>query len=1412
LVYRAATTTALLTVNKIDATILLPTTINKILADIQFTIAATTNSTGAITYTSSDATVASIDGNTVSLLKLGTATITATQAADNNYNAATTTTSLVIGGKTETVMSLDAINKSYGDATFTVAAISNSDGVITYTSSDETVAKISGTTVTIIGVGTATITATQVSTSAFTAASTTAVLTVSSKAPIISLSAIYKTYGDSSFSIAATSTSDGAITYTSSDATVVTISGTTVTIVGAGTATITATQAAAGGYDAATATATITVSKADQIITIGSLPTSAPLKDLNNVQITANASSGLPVVISLGDGSAATLNGSNQLVSIGSTGTVTIVVTQAGNANYNAASFSQSLDVTKNNQTISFGSLTAVTYQPGLTSTLGAFASSGLDISYTVISGPGNIDGNILTITGAGTITISASQAGDAANNEAAAVSQTLVVNKAALTISLADITKNYGAANFDLSLTTASTGVINYTSSNELVATIANKTVSILSTGTTTITATQVSDDNYLSATTTALLRVNKIAATISLPSSISKNIAEQSFTIAATSNATGTITYTSSDETIASIVGTTVTLLKTGSVLITASQVADNNYNSATATATLVIGGTIKTVISMDAITKTYGDASFTIAATSTSAAAITYISSDATVATISGSTVTIVGAGTATITATQDASGGFSAATTTALLTISKATLSVTADNKTKVYGSANPALTVTYSGFKGTDAATSLSTVPTASTTATTTSGVGTYGITASGGISSNYDFVYVSGTLTITKATLTVTADNKTKVYGAANPALTVTYSGFKGTDAATSLSTVPTASTTATTTSGVGTYAITASGGGSSNYDFIYVAGTLTITKATLTVTAEDKTKVYGAANPALTVSYSGFTGGDAASSLGTAPTASTIATTTSGVGTYAITASGGVSSNYDFIYVAGTLTITKATLSVTADNKTKVYGSANPALTVSYTGFVSTDNATSLSAAPTATTTATTASVVGTYGITASGGVSDNYDFTYTAGTLTVTKATLTITAQDASRCFGSTDPTLSYLVTGYVNGDDATAIVTKPTVVTNATVSSVAGDYKTIVSAAVALNYNFVYVDGKFTVNPLPVGTVSSAVDYVCDGATLTLNVTGGDSYLWYKAGVVIPNATGSSIVINSNGIYNAKLISSFGCEAMSANKLTIKQYYAPKVDFSTQFFCIDKPVYLSNESIINMSGMVKYLWSDGAGGTSTAANPTFTYASTGNKTIQLTVTPDYCPALKQSISKTVAIESPAAAVRMPIKDVIASEPTMLEARSFGSGYEWTPTGIFIRNDRTAHPTVTVNEQTLFHIKITVPSSCVTEDTLLVRVFKERTVFLPNVFTPNGDGVNDVFRINPVGIKMIRYFRIFNQWGHKVFETNILNEGWDGKFKGILEPLATYTWLIDGMDDNGKIIQKTGSVTLLR
>jgi hypothetical protein len=140
----------------------------------------------------------------------------------------------------------------------------------------------------------------------------------------------------------------------------------------------------------------------------------------------------------------------------------------------------------------------------------------------------------------------------------------------------------------------------------------------------------------------------------------------------------------------------------------------------------------------------------------------------------------------------------------------------------------------------------------------------------------------------------------------------------------------------------------------------SASCTFTYVNGSLTVTSAVLAITANDQTKAYGAVNPALTVSYSGFVNGDTPASLTTPPIVTTTATAASSVGTYPITASGAVSSNanYTITYASGTLTVTPASLTVTASNKSRTYGAANPVFTASFAGFVNGDTTAALSGA----------------------------------------------------------------------------------------------------------------------------------------------------------------------------------------------------------------------------------------------------------------------------------------------------------------------------------------------------------------------------------------------------------------------------------------------------------------------
>jgi hypothetical protein len=438
----------------------------------------------------------------------------------------------------------------------------------------------------------------------------------------------------------------------------------------------------------------------------------------------------------------------------------------------------------------------------------------------------------------------------------------------------------------------------------------------------------------------------------------------------------------------------------------------------------------------------------------------------------------------------------------------LTITKASLNVTADNKSRAYGTSNPTFTYSYSGFKNSDPNSVITGTPSANTSATVTSNVGTYSINTdvSGLIATNYDFTGVNGTLTITKASLNVTSDNKSRAYGTSNPTFTYSYSGFQNSDTDSVITGTPSTNTTATVTSNVGTYSITTDVSGliATNYDFASVNGTLTITKATLNVTANSTGKAYGQNNPSFSFSYSGFKNSDPNSVFSGTPILTSSATNTSNAGTYDIVpdVSGLSATNYDFNAVNGTLTIYKAMVMVQADNKSKTYGTNNPTFTFSYIGLLNGNDSSVITGTPTLTTNATVTSNSGTYSITPtiSSLSATNYDFASVTGTLTVNKAILNVTADNKSKNYGDNNPTFSYVFNGFKNSDNDSVIAGSPVISTTSTQSSgVNGPnsdktYTITVSNGTlrSTNYNFNPINAKLTINPIT-PTVSWKQSYV-------------------------------------------------------------------------------------------------------------------------------------------------------------------------------------------------------------------------------------------------------------------------------------------------------------------------------
>ncbi len=437
---------------------------------------------------------------------------------------------------------------------------------------------------------------------------------------------------------------------------------------------------------------------------------------------------------------------------------------------------------------------------------------------------------------------------------------------------------------------------------------------------------------------------------------------------------------------------------------------------------------------------------------------------------------------------VTFTPSDTTNYNSTTTSVVINVTQAPLTVTATAQTKVYGASDPALTYTSTGLTNGDTNSIFSGV----LTRAVGENVGTRAITV-GSLSagSNYAVTFVGDNLTITQASLTITATAQTKVYGASDPALTYT-------NTALSFSDTISGSLTRASGENVGTYAITqgsVTAGG--NYAITYVADNLSITQAPLTITANNETKVYGSANPSFTATYTGFVSGDTSASLSTPVTLSTTASTTSSVGTYAITASGGIASNYSITHVNGTLTVTQAPLTVTADPQTKIYGASDPALTYSITaGALFNGDVLSGTLARSA------GSNVGTYAIT-QGTLSATADYalTFVGDNLSITTASLTVTADPQTKVYGASDPALTYTSTGLTNGDTNSIF---SGVLTRAVGENVGTRAITVGSLSAGSNYAVTFVGDNLTITQASLTITATAQTKVYGASDPALTYT--------------------------------------------------------------------------------------------------------------------------------------------------------------------------------------------------------------------------------------------------------------------------------------------------------------------
>ncbi len=824
---------------------------------------------------------------------------------------------------------------------------------------------------------------------------------------------------------------------------------------------------------------------------------------------------------------------------------------QASDAYGDSTSQSYSVTVGAKTPTLTFAAIPTKAYGNPPFTVSATSASSGA-VTYSVTSGPATINSTTgqVTLTGAGTVVLGASQAASGDYGPATA-SVSFTVNPGVPTLTFAPIpAKSYGDPPFTVSATSQSSGAVTYSvTSGPATINSTSGLVTLTGTGTVVLGASQAAAANYTVATASATFTVYAEAPTLVFAAIPTKTYGNPPFTVSATSQSSGAVTYsvTSGPATINSTTGL-VTLTGAGKVVLGASQAASGNYGPATASITFTVNPATPTLTFAAIPAKTYGTPPFTVSATSASTGEVAYsvTSGPATINSTTG-LVTLTGVGTVKLSASQAATTNYTAATATASFTVNPEPATVTLGSLQQTYtgsplsatATTNPsglAVTFTYNG------------------SATPPTNAGSYTVV---GTVSNADYTgSATGTLVISKATATVTLGSLAQTYtgsplsatATTNPAgLTVTFT-YNG---------------SATPLTNAGSYTVV---GTISNANYTGSAtGTLVISKATATVTLGGLAQTY--------------TGSPLSATATTVPTGLTVtftyngsATAPTNAGSYAVV--GTISSANYAGSATGTLVISpaSATVTLTPSSLAQTYTGSpiSAAATTVPAGLAVSFTYNGSSTAPTA---------VGSYAVVAS--ISNtNYTAAPASGTLVISQATATVTLGNLAQTYtgsplsatattapsglpvtftyngSSTPPTApgSYTVVGTVNTTDYAGSATGTLVISKATATvtlgSLAQTYTgsplsaTATTNPAGLTVTFTYNGsstpptnaGSYTV----VGTISSA-NYtgsatgtlVISGEPITLTFTSSPTYKTYGNAAFTVTASDSSGPVSSGAI---------------------------------------------------------------------------------------------------------------------------------------------------------------------------------------------------------------------------------------------------------------------------------------
>jgi hypothetical protein len=929
------------------------------------------------------------------------------------------------------------------------------------------------------------------------------------------------------------------------------------------------------------AAATLTVNPIVPTLTF--LPIGSEISGGSAFTVSATSASSGPVTYSVTSGASYASVTPNGMVTITGAGAVTLSAYQAASGLYAAATASTTFTVAPEMPTLTFASIGSKIYG-ALPFTVSATSASNGAVTYSAPVGNSVASvapGGAVTITGAGTVVLTASQAASSNGDYAATTTTTtLTVAAEAPTLTFASIgTETYGGANFTVSASSASNGTVTYSLpiGNSVASVTANGTVTIVGAGTVLLTASQAATTDYAAATATTTVTVAQAVPTLTFGAIGSETFGGNPFAVSASSASSGAITYSLVSGPASVTPSGTVTITGSGPVVVRASQAATANYAVATTTTSFTVAPEVPTLTFGAIGSETFGGPAFTATTTSASSGAVTYsvLDGPATVGSTTG-VVTLTGAGTVVLAANQVASGNYAAAAT------ATTTFTVAAEVPTLTFGpypaqtvgvalalnatsASNGAITYAVTGGPGTATIAGSTLTPTAA---------GSISVTASQAATTNYAAASAIATFTVNSVPVATSlmGTPPTLLYGGSLSLIPV----FSGGTAVIGTAGVGSSNIAVSAVSGTlypappvtaaTTYTLTVTGTGGNSVSTTYTitpTGNVTISA----VTPPNQTMAPGPQAFSAIVT-GGATNGVTWSATGGSITSGGAWTAPNTAGTYTITAT---STDEPSVYASTTVTVTKPVITLQPISKNACSAtSVTPSLTMaanyatSYQWYFN-GNALSGATSPTFTLTGAVDADTGSYSCDATNGagsVSTN------VATLNVVTATpLTITAQPAAvNAFATQTATFSVGATGtgtlaYQWYTNSSASTTGGTLLNGATSSSyttpvltTAGSTyyyvtvtdpdctgTTVTSSAAMLTSSTADQDVPPTIDVEPVGETTTV------GATATFSVTasgsGTLSYQWYRvaytkdqlstptAGVLITGATGSSYTVPTN-----------------------------------------------------------------------------------------------------------------------------------------------------------------------------------------------------------------------------------------------------------------------------------------